>query len=169
MTFVSALASKGNRVAAHRPWPRVVVDADTWRQAVLGIAAGEATMLGLWSDGEAVHMALIAEPATELLVVSLPCPERRFPSVGATHPPALRLERTIRDLYGLEPEASPDTRPLARSRPLGRAPAPRRANARSSRRRRLRLQFRRRPAAAPDPRRPRARGDYRARPLPLLL
>src|SRR6185436_10834224 len=110
MTFVSALASKGNRVAAHRPWPRVVVDADTWRQAVLGIAAGEATMLSLWSDLEAVHLALHAESATELLVISLPCPEGRFPSVGITHPPALRLERTIRDLYGLEPDGSPDTR-----------------------------------------------------------
>jgi Ni,Fe-hydrogenase III large subunit len=88
----------------------VVVDAATWRQAVLGIAAGEATLLGLWSDGDAVHLALRAEEAPELLVISLPCPERRFPSVAATHPPALRLERTIRDLYGLEPEGSPDTR-----------------------------------------------------------
>ena len=110
MTFLSALANRGERVAAHRPWPRVVVDAATWRQAVLGIAAGEATLLGLWSDGEAVHLALHAEEAPELLVISLPCPERRFPSVAATHPPALRLERTIRDLYALEPEGSPDTR-----------------------------------------------------------
>jgi Ni,Fe-hydrogenase III large subunit len=110
MTFLSALEDKGNRIAAHRPWPRVVVDADVWRQAVLGVAAGEATMLGLWSDGEAAHMGLIAEPATGLLVVSLPCPERRFPSVGATHPPALRLERAIRDLHGIEPDGSPDTR-----------------------------------------------------------
>jgi Ni,Fe-hydrogenase III large subunit len=110
MTFLSALANRGERVTAHRPWPRVVVDAATWRQAVLGIAAGEATLLGLWSDGEAVHLALHAEEAPEVLVISLPCPERRFPSVAATHPPALRLERSIRDLYGLEPEGSPDTR-----------------------------------------------------------
>jgi Ni,Fe-hydrogenase III large subunit len=110
MSFLAVLADKGDRVAAHRPWPRIVVDVDAWRQAVLGVAAGEATMLGLWSDGDAVHLAVTATPATELLVVSLPCPERRFPSVGATHPPALRLERAIHDLYGLEPEASPDTR-----------------------------------------------------------
>ena len=32
-----------------------------------------------WSDGEAVHLALHAEDASELLVISLPCPERRFP------------------------------------------------------------------------------------------
>jgi Ni,Fe-hydrogenase III large subunit len=110
MTFLSALANRGERVAAHRPWPRIVVNAPTWRQAILGIAASEATLLSLWSDGEAVHLALHAEEAPELLVISLPCPERRFPSVAATHPPALRLERTIRDLYGLEPEGCPDTR-----------------------------------------------------------
>ena len=94
MTFISALEEKARWLRRTGPWPRVVVDADAWSQAILGIAAGEAALLGLWSDGEAVHFGLIAAPATELLVVSLPCPERRFPSVGATHPPALRLERS---------------------------------------------------------------------------
>ena len=60
MTFISALEDKGEMVAAHRPWPRVVVDANARRQATLGIAAGEAALLGLWSDGEAVHLGLIA-------------------------------------------------------------------------------------------------------------
>src|SRR5207244_3717683 len=72
MTFLSALANRGERVAAHRPWPRIVVNASTWRQAVLGIAAGEATLLGLWGEGEAVHLALHAEAAPERLVVSRP-------------------------------------------------------------------------------------------------
>jgi Ni,Fe-hydrogenase III large subunit len=111
MTFVAALTDRGARVGAHKPWPRVVVDADAWRQAVLGVAAGEATLSSLWSDGEAVHMALVAHPATRLVVVSLPCPGRGFPSVAATHPPAFRLERAVRDLYGLEPEGASDTRP----------------------------------------------------------
>jgi len=131
MTFLSALADKGQRIEAHRPWPRVAVDEDAWRQAVLGMAAGEATLLGLWSDGEAVHLGLIGEAGTELLVISLPCPSRRFPSVARTHLPALRLERAIRDLYGLEPEGAPDARPwLDHGRwgmrePLGkREPAP---------------------------------------------
>jgi Ni,Fe-hydrogenase III large subunit len=110
MSFVSALTSKGARVEDHRPWPRIVVDADDWRQAVLGIAAGEATLAGLWSDGAAVHLALMAEAGGRLLIVSLACPDGRFPSVAATHVPALRLERTIRDLYGLEPEGGPDAR-----------------------------------------------------------
>ena len=47
----------------------------------------------------------------EILVVSLACPDRRFPSVGALHPPAIRLERAIRDLYGFEPVGAPDPRP----------------------------------------------------------
>ncbi|HET6927649.1 MAG TPA: NADH-quinone oxidoreductase subunit C, partial [Hyphomicrobiaceae bacterium] len=111
MTFLSALASKGSRVWAQRPWPRVVVDQPTWRQTVVGLAAGEATLLGLWSDGEAVHMALHGPEAPEVLVVSAPCPARRFPSVAIAHPPALRLERMIWDLYGLEPVDSPDRRP----------------------------------------------------------
>lgn len=108
MAFVPALTKRGKPVDGHRPWPRIIVDADTWREAVLGIAAGEATLSALWSDGEAVHMALVG--VGKILVVSLPARKRRFPSVGLTHSPALRLERAIRDLYGLEPEGSPDVR-----------------------------------------------------------
>ena len=110
MTLVSALTSKGTRIEGHRPWPRVVVDQDTWRLAIVGVAAGEATLLDLWSDGEAVHLGLMQRAAEEFLVLSLPCPQRRFPSVALTHLPALRLERAIRDLYGLEPEGCPDDR-----------------------------------------------------------
>lgn len=109
MPFLSALEKGGCLVEAHRPWPRVIVDAETWRQAIVGIAAGEATLLALWSDGEAIHMGLIGD--AEILVISLPAPERRFPSVGLTHAPALRLERMIRDLYGVDPEGMPDHRP----------------------------------------------------------
>jgi Ni,Fe-hydrogenase III large subunit len=111
MPFMSALIRRGRRIEAHRPYPRVVVDEETWRQATLGLAAGEATLLGLWSDGEAVHMCLADAPYERIAVVSLAAPQRRFPSVGLAHPPALRLERAIRDLYGLEPEGLPDTRP----------------------------------------------------------
>ena len=111
MTLVSALLEKGRRIPAHRPWPRVVVDDQRWQQAVLGIAAGEATLLGLWSDGQAVHMGLLGTPVAEVLIISLDCPTRRFPSVSLTHPPALRLERAIADLFGIEPECCPDPRP----------------------------------------------------------
>jgi Ni,Fe-hydrogenase III large subunit len=45
-----------------------------------------------------------------IAVLMLPCPTGNFPSIGRLHPPALRLERTIRDLYGLQPLIAPDTR-----------------------------------------------------------
>ena len=56
-------------------------------------------------------MALADAAAGEILVVSLACPDKKFPSVGALHPPAIRLERAIRSLYGYEPIGAPDSRP----------------------------------------------------------
>ena len=61
-------------------------------------------------------MTLLEEPTATLATatlatVSLDCPDGRYPSVGRHHPPALRLERTLKDLYGLAPEGLPDPRP----------------------------------------------------------
>ena len=105
---------EGKRVENHRPWPRLVVTPDAWRRAASEFAAGRATLLGLWGDADPaplVHMALADAAAGEILVVSLACPDRKFPSVGALHPPAIRLERAIYSLYGYEPAGAPDTRP----------------------------------------------------------
>jgi Ni,Fe-hydrogenase III large subunit/Ni,Fe-hydrogenase III component G len=128
---------RGERVERHRPWPRVVVSADTWRMIANELAEMRTSLLGLWGDTDAartapmVHMALLSEQTGEIAVASLPCPEGRFPSVGALHPPAIRLERTIRSLYGLEPVGAPDIRPWLDlgfwdvQHPLGaRRPAP---------------------------------------------
>ena len=46
-----------------------------------------------------------------VVVLSLDCPDGRYPSVGALHAPAIRLERAMRDLFGLDPVGLPDTRP----------------------------------------------------------
>ena len=73
------------------------------------------TLLGLWADGEHVHMALADEDHNDFGVLSVECEDRRFPSVGQSHPPAIRLERAIRDLWGLEPEGLADAASLARS------------------------------------------------------
>jgi Ni,Fe-hydrogenase III large subunit len=110
MTLHSVVREHGQRIDNHRPWPRLVIDEDCWRHAATELARGRAGLLALWTDNEAVHMGIIEDPA-DILVVSLPCPERRFQSVGLIHAPALRLERALRDLYGLEPEGSPDLRP----------------------------------------------------------
>jgi Ni,Fe-hydrogenase III large subunit len=104
---------QGKRVDNHRPWPRLTVDAQAWRQAGSELAEGRATLLGLWGDAGAscsVHMAIMDE-ASKIALLSLECPDETFPSIGALHPPAIRLERAIRSLYGLEPAGAPDTRP----------------------------------------------------------
>jgi Ni,Fe-hydrogenase III large subunit len=90
-----------------RPYPRSVIDADAWQRVVRHLAAGEGRLLSLWGEPDAVHMAL---ESRSIGVLSLACPDKRFPSVARVHPPALRLERTIHDLYGLVPEGCPDQR-----------------------------------------------------------
>src|SRR5438046_8525414 len=99
----------GRLIESHSPWPRAVVDREGWRRATGLLAGGQWTLIGLWAERERVHMAL--DDNGQLGVVSFVCEDKRFPSVGQSHPPAMRLERAIRDLWGLEPEGLGDTRP----------------------------------------------------------
>src|SRR3989304_4071878 len=96
-------AKKGRKADAHPPWPRPIVTSDAWRLVVQQLVEARATMIGLWGDAGAVHLALIEEPSGEIGVFTLECRDGKFPSVGALHPPAIRLERAMRDLYGLKP------------------------------------------------------------------
>jgi Ni,Fe-hydrogenase III large subunit/Ni,Fe-hydrogenase III component G len=114
MSSLIAIIPDGQRLNGHKPWPRFVVAEDAWRHAASEIAAGRATLFGLWGDngdGPVVHMAMIDDATGEIAVVSLPCPAGKFPSVGAVHSPAIRLERALYSLYGFEPIGAPDTRP----------------------------------------------------------
>ncbi len=110
MATVRDSIALGRRVDAHRPCPRVVVTEDQWCAIASELAAGRATLLGLWGEPAAVNMAVLLEPA-ELAVFTVECANGRFPSVGALHAPAIRLERAIHDLYGLEARGAVDTRP----------------------------------------------------------
>ena len=93
-------------------WARSIVDRAAWEQATQRLHAEEASLVGLWAEPGFAYMALMQSQACEVL--TLACEENRFPSVGRLHPPAIRLERAIRDLVGLEPEGLPDTRPWLR-------------------------------------------------------
>ena len=95
-------------VSPTEPFP---VDRAAWTAAADRLAAGEATLLGLWAEPAAVYMALLDEPVGDLGVIRLACADGQFPSVARRHAPAMRLERAIRDLYGLEPAGLPDRRP----------------------------------------------------------
>jgi hypothetical protein len=110
MTSLTELIAKGMPAPNHRPFPRAAVSTAVWSEAIEALARGELSLLGLWGEQARVHMALL-DGMKEIGVISLDCPDSRYPSVGLAHPPALRLERAARDLFGLEPEGLPDTRP----------------------------------------------------------
>jgi Ni,Fe-hydrogenase III large subunit len=106
------LASVGIRAENHRPYPRFDLGRAAWAELVTTLAAKDDwSLLGLWADTGIVHMALRDEAAMTVGVVSLPCPEGRFPSVGGVRPGAIRLERTIQDLFGICAESLVDPRP----------------------------------------------------------
>ena len=80
-----------------------------WDQATALLAAGSASLVSLWAEPGAVHVAVLQGDAIHH--ARLDCPDGHYPSLAATHPPALRLERALRDLYGLQPDGLPDPRP----------------------------------------------------------
>jgi Ni,Fe-hydrogenase III large subunit len=90
---------------------RTVVNEQGWGDAIDRVAGGSVTLLGLWGDTPNVHMALLDESAGNIAVLTYACAGGKYPSVGAKHAPALRLERAIRDLFKLDAVGSPDTRP----------------------------------------------------------
>jgi Ni,Fe-hydrogenase III large subunit len=104
-------APEGTLVPHHAPWPRLRLSRDAWAQAAQELGSPRWTLLGLWGEPRTVHMAVLDEQSGRPLVWSCDCPDGRFPSVARHFLPALRLERTIRDLFGLEPEDAQDERP----------------------------------------------------------
>jgi Ni,Fe-hydrogenase III large subunit len=75
-------------------------------------------------------MAILDESQKNIVVATIECPDKRFPSVGRLHPPAIRLERALRDLFGLDPVGLPDQRPWldhgrwGQRHPLAKEPQP---------------------------------------------
>lgn len=111
MASLAEIIANGAEVGDQRPWPRFVVEAAQWQTIAAQLRDGAFVLSGLWADIDAVHMALLDEAHREIAVATLPCPAGHFPSVGQIHPPAIRLERAIHDLFGHVPHSAPDLRP----------------------------------------------------------
>lgn len=109
MSALADLVDQYGQTAGHRPCPRANVDESAWRILSERLVTGDWTLLALWGDDAAIHAAVLEDQA--VAVLSLACADGGFPSVGRRHPPAIRLERTIRDLWGLDPRGLTDTRP----------------------------------------------------------
>jgi len=89
----------------------LIVDTQRWEETAGRLQSGAAALLGLWGEPGRAHMAVMERATKAFGVLSLACPDSRFPSVGRLHAPAIRLERTMHDLYGLEAVGLPDIRP----------------------------------------------------------
>src|SRR5215467_7986437 len=99
-----------NEINRHGPWPRAVVADAGWKNVIDLLERGRCTLLGLWGDVSDVHMAVLDETAGDIAVVTYACKDNKYPSVGVSHPPAIRLERAIRDLFGADAVGTPEAR-----------------------------------------------------------
>lgn len=110
MPLLDDLIETCEMAAPARPWPRLTVDRSQWQRSAVDLAAGRVTLVALWGEPQLVHMA-ISDSKLRIAVLSLACPDGRFPSVGRLHAAAIRPERAIQDLVGLIAEGCPDPRP----------------------------------------------------------
>jgi Ni,Fe-hydrogenase III large subunit len=95
--------------ASHRPWPCHRLDRAGWLRLREALAGSDWSLLGLWGEAAAVHLALRDDE--QIAVASLACPGSRYPAISLSRPAAIRLERAARDLFGLEAEDALDQRP----------------------------------------------------------
>jgi Ni,Fe-hydrogenase III large subunit len=109
MTWLNETMRQGRPIGAAPSHRRVIVDETGWKVAGQHLATGDGSLLSLWGESGYVHLAVLGDERT-VDILTLACPAGSFPSIGRLHPPALRLERATCDLYGLQPEASPDGR-----------------------------------------------------------
>jgi Ni,Fe-hydrogenase III large subunit len=92
-------------------WASSTVDREAWEQAVARLHSGEWSLISLWGEPGCARMAILDNRSNEVRLLAFACEANRFPSIGRWHPPAIRLERAMRDLAGLDAEGAPDTRP----------------------------------------------------------
>ena len=103
--------SIGREVADSRPWPRFELDAKSWRRLVECLDGADWALLAEWACPGEVHAALRDNVSGEIAIASRLCPDGRFFAIGQVRPGAIRMERAIRDLWGLAPEGLEDQRP----------------------------------------------------------
>jgi Ni,Fe-hydrogenase III large subunit len=82
------------------PWPRHVLDAESWAAMTASLADENLTLLAEWADAGHVHALLLDEVTRTVLPVSTPVTAGRYGSLAAARPGAAWFERMIADLWG---------------------------------------------------------------------
>lgn len=102
--------AKGRKAGADG-FARITADDRTWICLAMGCAKNLQDLLSIWADGNDICMALGVPAKGARFIVSLPLRRHAYPSVAKNHAPAMRLERALRDLKGIDPQGLPDRRP----------------------------------------------------------
>jgi Ni,Fe-hydrogenase III large subunit len=97
-------------VEHHRGWTRRLAPADGWRTIGENLRSDDLMLLGLWGDGDCAHAALHERSTRTVTIATAAVADGRLPSLGMFHPPAIRLERALQDLHGIDVTALPDPR-----------------------------------------------------------
>ncbi|HAU29768.1 MAG TPA: hydrogenase expression protein HypE [Rhodospirillaceae bacterium] len=109
MTSLKDILAKGKEVQTGRVFPRAVFGAEN-HDLPETMAQGELDLLGLWGDDGCVHAAMFDRRDRMTGIVTIEAAKGHFPSFGLHFPAAVRMERTITDLFGLVPDGAQDTR-----------------------------------------------------------
>jgi Ni,Fe-hydrogenase III large subunit len=107
--IIDSVARTGTKIASRGRWPRILVTLEAWQRLYAPLSGGDLELVALWGEADHVHLAVREGGAAAIF--SLHCNDGAYPSLGQTHPPAIRLERALRDLVGLQPTGLPDERP----------------------------------------------------------
>ena len=149
---------------AHRPWPRAVVTDDGWSRRSICWRRTLHAARPVGRRAATCTWRLLDEARATSPCSLTPARTANIPASAPTSA-GLRLERAIRDLFGLDAIGSPDTRPWLDlgfwdvAHPLGKRQPRARASA-------LRLPAGGRRGPAPDSGRPRACRHHRAGTFP---
>jgi Ni,Fe-hydrogenase III large subunit len=108
-SVIDDIARNGTPIASCGRWPRTLVTLDAWLRLYESLSRGDLDLVALWGETDHVHLAVRDGPAAAIF--TLRCDDGAYPSLGQRHPPAIRLERALRDLVGLRPQELPDERP----------------------------------------------------------
>ncbi len=111
MSQTQQLISRSGAGFRGQPIPGIAVSKQQWAQAARDLADGGIALLSLWASEGAVHMALMDKAGKQIAILRLSLQGKTFPAVSRWHLPALRLERTISDLFGYQPDGAVDSRP----------------------------------------------------------
>ena len=108
-SLIDVIARSGTAVASRGLWRRTEVVLAPWLRLYEALSVGDLDLVALWGDIDHVHLAV--REGAHSAIFTLRCEAGAYPSLGRRHPPAIRLERALRDLIGLRPDGLPDERP----------------------------------------------------------